>query len=145
MGERRPQTLANHTRLDPAFHFFMAPFGLALFFAAAAHAFRHPHGETIWMALTGLLLAMTVFLVRVYSLKVQDRVIRMEERLRLSILLPEPLRSRIGELTEGQLIAIRFASDAEVPALVAQVLSQKLAAKDIKKAITTWRPDYYRV
>jgi hypothetical protein len=145
MAEQPPQTFENHVRRDPAFHFFLAPLAIVLFGAAIAHAVRHPSSETIWMALMGLTVLCAVFLTRIYSLKVQNRVIRMEERLRLKELLPAPLVPRIGELTGGQLIALRFASDAEIPALVSRALDQKMAPPDIKRAITNWRPDYHRV
>jgi hypothetical protein len=82
---------------------------------------------------------------RTNALKVQDRVIRLEERLRLSTLLPEPLRLRIPELTEDQLVALRFASDGEVSKLVDRALKEKLSRKEIKKSIQSWRPDYWRV
>ena len=145
MAERRPQNFDNHTRFDPVFHFFLAPVSAGLFFSAAAHAVRHPEFVTIWLAIAALVFVVAVFLIRIYSLRVQDRVIRLEERLRLAAVLPESQRPQIAELTKGQLVALRFASDAELAALAGRAVQEKLPGKEIKKAIRNWRPDYFRV
>ena len=152
MAEKKPQTFANHARFDPAFHFFVIPvFTLALiltlihFFAHITHGGFREHFHSFLLVLLAAALLVTVFKVRLYAVRVQDRVICLEERLRLTALLPERLRSRIPELTEGQLIALRFASDAEVEKLAERTLTEKLSRADIKKAIQTWRPDYWRV
>jgi len=86
-----------------------------------------------------------LFKLRLYPLKVQDRVIRLEERLRMERLLPDTLKSRIPELTAGQIVALRFASDAELPALVEKALNGKMEPKAIKQSIQNWRADYFRV
>jgi hypothetical protein len=145
MAEKNPQTLANHTRFDPLYHYFALPVFLLLPFIAAAHFVRHPGLHSGLLFVVAVAAAIVVLKLRTYPLKVQDRVIRVEERLRLTSLLPEPLRSRIPELTEGQLIALRFASDVEVPKLAERAISQKLSPADIKKAIQNWRPDYWRI
>ena len=152
MAERKPQTLANHTRFDPPFHFFIVPiialgviFTFIHFFAHLSHADFRDNLHAILLILLALALMTWLLKTRLYALKVQDRVIRLEERLRLMQLLPDPLRSRIPELTEGQLIGLRFASDAEVPKLTERALNEKLSRNDIKKAIQNWRPDYWRV
>jgi hypothetical protein len=141
----KPQTFANHTRLDPLYHFFALPVFAICIIAAIIHFVMHPSLHSALLFVVSVAAAIAVVKLRTYPLKVQDRVIRLEERLRLISLLPEPLRSRIPELTEGQLVALRFASDAEVPKLAERALSEKLAPADIKKAIQNWRPDYWRV
>jgi hypothetical protein len=152
MAEKKPQNYSNHTRFDPLFHFFLVPiFGLGLvmtlihFFAHIREGDFRDHFHALLLIVLAIALIILVLKVRLYALKVQDRVIRLEERLRLSQLLSEPLRSRIPELTEDQLIGLRFASDTEIPKLVERTLKENLSRKDIKKAIQTWRPDYWRV
>jgi hypothetical protein len=145
MAEKKPQTFANHGRLDPLFHFIVVPvFGLGVI-AATIHFLWRPSAHSAALFVLSIAALIAVFKIRLYPLKVQDRVIRLEERMRLSMLLPEPLRSRIPEFDEGQLIALRFASDAELPELAARVLNEKLSRADIKKAIKVWRPDYWRI
>lgn len=152
MAETKPQNFANHEKLDPLFHFFLLPiFGLGVLLALV-HFFAHlttsdfiDNLHAFLLIPLALALLVAVFKIRLYALKVQDRVIRLEERLRLTQLLPDPLRSRIPELTEGQLIALRFASDAEVPKLAERALNEKLSRKEIKQAIQNWRPDNWRV
>jgi hypothetical protein len=145
MAEKKPQTLANHARLDPLFHFFALPVFLILPFLSAAHFIRHPGLHAGLLFVVSVAATIAVLKIRIYALRVQDRVIRLEERLRLASLLSEPLRSRIPELTVGQLVALRFAADSEVPKLAERTLSEKLTPADIKKAIQVWRPDYFRV
>ena len=152
MSEKTPQTYANHTRLDPPFHFFLGPVFILALVLTLIHFFYHLHESgmrdnihSFLLIVLAVAMITLVLKVRLYSLKVQDRVIRLEERLRLTQLLSEPLRSRIPELTEDQLIGLRFASDAELPKLVERALNEKLKRKDIKKAVQNWRPDYWRV
>ncbi len=146
MAEKVPQTYANHARFHPPFHFFLAPGSILLLILSIVNVVRHYRRLDAWMLLLmGILFLAAVFLIRLNPLRVQDRLIRLEERLRLEALLSAELSARIGELTESQLVALRFASDAELPALMAQVLAAKTPARDIKKAIVTWRGDTFRV
>ena len=152
MAEKQPQTFANHARLDPPFHLFVLPvFAGALIWEVVRFVMHLGHrssGGNFRAFLTIVLAAAAAALVlktRLYSLKVQDRVIRLEERIRLMQLLPETLRSRIPELTEDQLCGLRFASDAEVAKLTERALNEKLGRKQIKQAIQNWRPDVWRV
>ena len=145
MAEKRPQTFANHVRFDPLFHFFALPiFGLSVIWSIV-HFIRHP-GLQSAVAFVVLCAATVVALkVRLYSLRLQDRVIRLEERLRLATVLPESLRSRIPELTEPQLVGLRFAPDGELPGLCEKALRENLSRDDVKKSVQSWRPDYWRV
>jgi hypothetical protein len=140
----RPQTLQNHVRLDPLYHLFLGPLSFLLVIAAVTNVIRHVSWMSAMQLLASIWALVATFKIRLYALKVQDRLIRLEERLRMRELFSEPLKSRIGDFTESQLIALRFASDAELPALAEKAL-QGLNQKQIKAAIQTWRPDYFRV
>jgi hypothetical protein len=146
MAEKVPQTLQNHVRFHPPFHFFLIPATLALLILTVINVVRHYDTLEAWiLVLIGLMAPVANLLIRVNPLKVQDRLIRMEERQRFAALLSEPLRSRAAELTEAQIVALRFASDAELPELVEKTLNSKMEPKDIKKSIRTWRADLFRV
>ena len=139
----REQSFARHTKYDPLFHFFLIPISLLVFTALAIRAWRQPDQivHVIWM----LLFIVLMFKARIYALRVQDRVIRLEERLRLAMLLPGHLRPRIPELKVAQLIGLRFASDGELPALAERALNENLSKSEIKRAIKEWRTDYWRI
>ncbi len=145
MAEKTPQTYSNHVRWDPLFHFLALPVMLLSAIAMIVLFILHPGLHSAWIFVISVALAIITLKTRLYALRVQDRVIRLEERLRLSQVLSEPLRSRIPELTEGQLIGLRFAPDSELPALVERALTEKLSRGDIKKQVKNWRPDYWRV
>ncbi len=145
MAERSPQTFSNHVRFDPPFHYFVLPVFAISWIVSVVFAVRHPGFVHIWIVIFNTALIVAVTKARLYALKVQDRVIRLEERLRLATLLPDSQRSQIVKLSEAQLIGLRFASDEEVSALVEQTLAANLERKDIKKLIKNWRPDYWRV
>lgn len=141
------QSYQNHRKFVPGFHFLT--FGLLvvnlawaiwrLFSGSLPLADR---GMAVLLAVALLLLA---WYVRIFPLRVQDRVIRLEERLRLTQILPPDLAPRIGELSAGQLLALRFASDEEVPELTRRVLDEKIRSREeIKKLIRNWRPDHLR-
>ena len=152
MAEETSQTFANHTRFDPWFHAVVIPVFSVAFIMTLVNFFGHLGHRGVWgnvhaflLILLAAALLVLVFKARLYALKVQDRVIRLEERLRLMQVLPEPLRARIPELKERQLIALRFASDSELPKLVERTLNEKLSSKEIKSSIQNWRADHWRV
>jgi hypothetical protein len=145
MANATTQSFANHTRLDPTFHFFLLPLGLVAIILSVIHIIHYPSIASTLLVILSIGFVMIAAKARGYSLKVQDRVIRLEERLRLAMLMPEAGRARIGELTESQLIALRFASDAELPGLAMRALNEGLSGKQIKSSIVSWRGDYFRV
>jgi hypothetical protein len=145
MADVPTQSLANHTRFDPPFHFFLLPLGLVAIVLSVIRIIHRPGIASTLGVVLAFGFVMIAFKARGYALRVQDRVIRLEERLRLALLMPEAERARIGELTEKQLIALRFASDAELPGLAMRALSEGLSGKQIKSSIVSWRGDYFRV
>jgi hypothetical protein len=140
------QNFANHTKFVPAFHFFVLPV-LLLNLGWAVYRWKASLWSldgAVWV-LTSVAILLGFLMARVFALSVQDRVIRMEERQRCERLLPQDLQGRILELEPGQLVALRFASDAELPGLTRKVLDEKIKSrKVIKQMIKNWRPDYLR-
>lgn len=140
------QNFANHAKFFPPFHFFVLPvlifnFGWSIY-RWKAFGFSLDGLVAVVVALALLVGFLTT---RVTALKVQDRVIRLEERLRYQRLLPADLQPRIGDFTVNQFISLRFAGDAELPALARKVLDEKLdERKAIKQLVKNWKPDYLR-
>jgi len=139
------QSFSNHAKLDPAFHFFVLPVLLINILVVGYLLFRRPGIGGAWVLLVSLALLVLAGRLRSWATHLQDRVIRVEERIRLTAILPEPLRSRMAELSDSQIVGLRFASDAELPALAQRALDERLSRSDIKKAVTNWRPDYSRI
>jgi len=139
------QTYANHGRWVPLYHFAVLPIlGVNVIWTLwqAFHAFSFASAWGVAMALA--VLALGVY-ARTFALRVQDRVIRLEMRLRLEKVLPKDFALRIPELSAGQLVALRFASDAELPGLVREVLESGLHDRSaIKKKVRDWQPDRLR-
>ena len=139
------QSFKNHVRWLPPFHFFVMPILVANVFNQLRLVRAAPTFGSIWAAIVAVALVMLALMSRVQANTVQDRVIRLEMRLRLRELLPADLKSRIEDLTRGQLVALRFASDAELPALVRDVLAGKLKTKkEIKRRVRDWQGDWLR-
>lgn len=143
-----PQNFSNHTRFDPAFHFFIVPFLIANLVIAITRTVQDWPVQRflhIWWIAMSVVLLVLAGRSRDRALKAQDRIILLEEKLRYAALLPKDLIERSAILTVRQVIALRFASDAELPGLVQRTLSEGLSAKAIKQAIKQWKPDFIRV
>jgi Family of unknown function (DUF6526) len=145
MAATPTQTFTTHARYVPGFHFFAGGIFVINFLYALLRIIRTPSldaGITLLLA-SGLL--SLFYYARAFAVAVQDRVIRLEERLRYDQVLPAELRGRIEEFSRGQLIALRFASDAELPILAGTVLNENVREqKRIKRMIRDWKPDHWR-
>lgn len=141
----KEQSFKNHARFDPAFHFFTFLVLIVNLAIAVDQEVRHHDLASGWFLFLSIAVVVPLLRLRQYPLKVQDRVIRLEERLRLRALAPAPWHSQIDRINEPQLIALRFASDGEVVNLAEQALEHNLNSKQIKERIKNWRPDNWRV
>jgi Family of unknown function (DUF6526) len=138
------QNFKNHTRFVPLYHYVTSSLillGLGGSIVNLLHADAHTHYSAVLLLLVFIVLVLLFFFARSFALKAQDRAIRAEENFRHFILTGKPLDSR---LRMGQIIALRFASDAEFPALAQKAANEGIKGKEIKRAIQNWRTDYYR-
>ncbi|MDH5761216.1 MAG: DUF6526 family protein [Gemmatimonadota bacterium] len=141
-----PQNFANHAKLVPGFHYVLLPLVMVLVGWAGYNAFSSRTGESHIILLMAVALFIMGWYVRTFPLGVQDRVIRLEEHLRMARVLPEDLKGRVGELTTDQLVGLRFASDEELADLTRRVLGGEFAdRKAIKAAVKNWRADHERI
>jgi hypothetical protein len=145
MTETPLQTYKTHRRFVPGYHFVTSLFLLLYVGFTGVHLVRHAAVGSAITFLFALGVVLLFLYARQFAVTVQGRVIRLEERLRLARLLPPDLQGRIEELTPDQLVALRFAADAEVAELVRRVLTEGIADREaIKRMITVWRPDFLR-
>jgi hypothetical protein len=140
------QTFQNHARVVPGYHYVAYGLVSAALVLSMVLLVRDFSLEHLTLALLSVGLSVALAYARVFPLGVQDRVIRLEERLRLERLLPEDLKPRVGDLTSGQLIGLRFASDEEVAELTRRVLDEDITdRKAIKAMVMSWRADHHRI
>ena len=142
------QNFKNHARLDPPYHFFIVVVLVANFITMIVQAFHMWHHHpfmAVWRVVVALALLLLAFKARSYPLAAQDRVIRLEERLRFQALLPADDLAKTSQLSIGQIVALRFVSDDELPGVVHRALAENLTPKQIKATIKDWRGDYTRV
>ena len=142
------QTYKNHVRWFPPFHFFVLPImiiNLIVTIVVLIRSWPHHLWLHAWLVVMALALFTLTGFARGNALRVQDRIIRLEENLRYQRSLTPELLAQTQSLTLGQILALRFASDAELPALIQRTLAENLEPKVIKQSITSWRPDNLRV
>lgn len=140
------QSYSNHVRFDPLFHYVAGPLMLLNLIWSIVNLVMRQNLESMIYVPVAFGLVLITFLVRTYPLKAQDRVIRLEEKLRYQQILPTELAQKASMLKVNQILALRFASDAELAGLIEQVLTGKLNTSDeIKRAIKNWRADNFRI
>jgi len=141
----KPQSYENHTRWFPLQHFVIAPLLLILLFYRIVRFYHNPDSDNgVWIGVV-ILLALISISARLQALRVQDRLIRLEERLRYKEMLNPELLKRAENLTLDQVIALRFTSDEELPVLLERVLNGEFSnSKEIKKSVRNWRADDLR-
>jgi Family of unknown function (DUF6526) len=140
------QTFQTHRKFVPLFHYVALPILLVNVFVVAYGVVRGPGLGSVWALAVAIALFLAGLFARVFALGAQDRVIRLEERLRMREVLPPDLRGRIHEFSREQIIGLRFASDAELPELAALALRDNLQKRDaIKKLVKSWRPDDHQL
>jgi hypothetical protein len=142
----RPQTFENHAKMVPGYHYVTAAILLFLLAWSIWQLIQGPTASSVVGFLLVTALILVSYYARTFALGVQDRLIRLEERLRMERLLPEDLRARIGEFSTEQLVGLRFASDDELPELARRVLAEGITdRKVIKKSVGNWRADHQRI
>jgi hypothetical protein len=140
------QTFANHTRWQPPFHYFVVPVMLINFIWSIVLFVMSPGWNAGWWVVVSLALVVLTFLVRLNSLRVQDRLIRLEETIRYQQVLSPAVRQQTSALSPDQIVALRFAADDELEQLLIRVFAGNFAKTwDIKQAIKNWRADTFRV
>jgi hypothetical protein len=148
MSNSSEQNLKNHGRLDPPVHIVLFSILVVNLVFSVIHMIRHREDAYFagpWIVVLSLAVFIPFIKLRAYPLKVQDRVIRLEERIRLQALAPAEWHTQIYKLTEDQMIGLRFAADDEVVELAKQALEHNLTRKQIKERIKSWRPDNWRI
>jgi len=140
------QSYASHAKNVPLFHYVLLPILMVNLVFSAYRVWQQPGMASLWTLVMAFAFILTALFARVFALRAQDRLIRLEERMRMRELLPADMQARINDFTPDQLVAIRFASDAELPALAATVLNGNIQKRaEVKKLIKNWRADHCRV
>jgi hypothetical protein len=140
------QSYASHAKNVPLFHYVLLPILMVNLVLSAYRVWQEPGTASLWALAMAFAFVLTAFFARVFALRAQDRLIRLEERMRMRELLPADMQARINDFTPDQLVAIRFASDAELPSLAATVLNGNIQKRaEVKKLIKNWRADHCRV